>query len=137
MPKRHGMGKSKIVRVRADLTTPRPHKTARSPVPHDAEIERRAANDPDNPPLTAAQRASMHLLRDAPPKVLLSLRIDAHVLAAYRRSGKGWQTRMNEVLAAAVSTSEPSASTVVDDIEASARRTLALAQQLRQRGVQT
>ncbi len=137
MPKRHGMGKSKIVRVRADLTTPRPHKTARSPVPHDAEIERRAANDPDNPPLTAAQLASMHLLRDAPPKVLLSLRIDAHVLAAYRRSGKGWQTRMNEVLAAAVSTTEPSVSTVVDDIETSARRTLALAQQLRQRGVET
>ncbi len=137
MPKRHGMGKSRIVRVRADLTTPRPHKTARSPVPHDAEIERRAANDPDNPPLTAAQLASMHLLRDAPPKVLLSLRIDAHVLAAYRRSGKGWQTRMNEVLAAAVSTTEPSVSTVVDDIETSARRTLALAQQLRQRGVET
>ncbi len=137
MPKRHGMGKSKIVRVRAELATPRPRKAARNPVPNDAEIERRAANDPDNPPLTAAQLASMHLLRDAPPKVLLSLRIDAHVLAAYRRSGKGWQTRMNEVLAAAVSTSEPSVSTVVDDIEASARRTLALAQQLRQRGVQT
>jgi len=137
MPKRHGMGKSRIVRVRADPAKPQPRKIARHPVPGDAEIEHRAANDPDNPPLTAAQLASMHLLRDAPPKVLLSLRVDAHVLAAYRRSGKGWQTRMNEVLAAAVSTSEPSASTVVDDIEASARRTLALAQQLRQRGVQT
>ena len=134
MPKRHGMGKSRIVRVRADLATPRSRKTARDPVPSDAEIERRAANDPDNPPLTAAQLALMHLLRDAPPKVLLSLRVDAHVLAAYRRSGKGWQTRMNEVLAAAVTTSEPSVSTVVDDIEASARHTLALAQQLRQRG---
>ena len=134
MPKRHGMGKSRIVRVRVDLATPRSRKTARDPVPSDAEIERRAANDPDNPPLTAAQLALMHLLRDAPPKVLLSLRVDAHVLAAYRRSGKGWQTRMNEVLAAAVTTSEPSVSTVVDDIEASARHTLALAQQLRQRG---
>lgn len=135
MPKRHGMGKSKIVRVRAELATPRPRTTARSTAPSDAEIERRAANDPDNPPLTAAQLASMHLLRDTPPKVLLSLRVDANVLAAYRRSGKGWQTRMNEVLAAAVSTSDPSVSTVVDDIEASARRTLALAQQLRQRSV--
>lgn len=133
MPKRHGMGKSKIVRVRAGLTTPRSRKTARNTVPSDAEIERRAANDPDNPPLTAAQLASMHLLRDAPPKVLLSLRVDAEVLAAYRRSGKGWQTRMNEVLAAAVTMNEPGASTVLDDIEASARRTLALAQQLRQR----
>lgn len=134
MPKRHGMGKSRIGRVRADMATARPRKKGRKPVPSDAEIERRAANDPDNPPLTAAQLASMQRLRDAPPKVLLSLRIDAQVLAAYRRSGKGWQTRMNDVLAAAVTTSEPSVSTVVDDIEASARRTLALAQQLRQRG---
>ena len=137
MHKRHEAGKSKIVRVRADLATPRSRKTARktmrNAMPSDAAIEQRAANDPDNPPLTAAQLASMHRLRDAPPKVLLSLRVDAHVLAAYRRSGKGWQTRMNEVLAAAVTTSEPSVSTVVDDIEASARRTLALAQQLRQR----
>ncbi len=132
MHKRHGTGKSNIVRVRAEAATPRSRKTARNTVPSDAEIERRAANDPDNPPLTAVQLASMQLLRDAPPKVLLSLRIDANVLAAYRRSGKGWQTRMNEVLAAAVTTSASSVSTVVDDIEASARRTLALAQQLRQ-----
>ena len=134
MPKRHGMGKSKIVRVRADRATARPRNTARTTVPSDAEIERRSVSDPDNPTLTAAQLASMQLLRDAPPKVLFSLRIDAHVLAAYRRSGRGWQTRMNDVLAAAVTLSEPSVSTVVDDIEASARRTLALAQQLRQRG---
>lgn len=133
MHKRHGTGKSKIVRVRAELATPRSRKTARITRPSDAEIEHRAATDPENPPLTAAQLASMRLLRDAPPKVLLSLRVDAHVLAAYRRSGKGWQTRMNEVLAAAVTTSEPSVSTVVEDLEASARRMLALAQQLRQR----
>ena len=137
MPKRHGMDKSRIVRLRADQATPRSRNTARDAVPDDAELERRAANDPDNPPLTADQLASMHLLRDAPPKVLLSLRVDAHVLAASRRSGNGWQTRMNDVLAAAVTTSEPSVSTIVDDIEASARRTLALAQQLRQRGVDT
>ena len=137
MPKRHGMDKSRIVRLRADLATPRSRNTARDAVPDDAELERRAANDPDNPPLTADQLASMHLLRDAPPKVLLSLRVDAHVLAASRRSGNGWQTRMKDVLAAAVTTSEPSVSTIVDDIEASARRTLALAQQLRQRGVDT
>ena len=133
MPKRHGMGKSKIVRVRADTATARPRNTARNTVPSAAEIERRSVSDPDNPALTAAQLASMQLLRDAPPKVLFSLRIDAHVLAAYRRSGRGWQTRMNDVLAAAVTLSAPSVSTVITDIEASARRTLALAQQLRQR----
>jgi uncharacterized protein (DUF4415 family) len=133
MPKRHATGKSKIVRVRADMATARPRNTARHTIPSEAEIERRSADDPENPPLTAAQLASMQLLRDAPPKVLLSLRIDAHVLAAYRRSGKGWQTRMNEVLSAAVTLTEPSTSTVVAEIEAAARRTLALAQRLRQR----
>lgn len=134
MQKRPGMGKSKMVRVRVEAVAPRPRKPQQDALPSDAEIERRAESDPDNPPLTAEQLASMQRLRDAPPKVLLSLRIDAHVLAAYRRSGKGWQTRMNEVLAAAINTNAPSASTVLDDIEASARQLLTLAQQLRQRG---
>ncbi|HLW70473.1 MAG TPA: BrnA antitoxin family protein [Candidatus Binataceae bacterium] len=31
-------------------------------------------------------------------KVNQTLRMDADVLAAYRRAGKGWQTRINEVL---------------------------------------
>lgn len=131
--KRRVMRKPRIVRVRADMATSRPRDTARKPVPSDEEIQRLAANDPDNPPLTGAQLGSMQRLHDAPPKVLLSLRIDAHVLAAYRCGGKGWQTRMNEVLAAAVTTSEPGESTVVDELEASARRTLALARKLQQR----
>jgi uncharacterized protein (DUF4415 family) len=40
--------------------------------------------------------------RGRPPKedrkVNQTLRIDADVLAAYRQQGKGWQTRINEVL---------------------------------------
>lgn len=35
-------------------------------------------------------------------KLPVNLRIDARVLGAYKATGKGWQTRMNEVLAAAV-----------------------------------
>jgi len=31
-------------------------------------------------------------------KVNQTIRIDAEVLAAYRQQGKGWQTRINEVL---------------------------------------
>ncbi len=31
-------------------------------------------------------------------KVNQTLRMDADVLKAYRREGKGWQTRINEVL---------------------------------------
>ena len=35
-----------------------------------------------------------------PNKVLISLRISAEALAAYKRGGKGYQTRMAEILAA-------------------------------------
>jgi uncharacterized protein (DUF4415 family) len=36
--------------------------------------------------------------RKADRKVNQTLRMDADVLEAYRRAGKGWQTRINEVL---------------------------------------
>ena len=32
------------------------------------------------------------------PKQAVSLRLDADVLAAYRKTGEGWQTRINEDL---------------------------------------
>ncbi len=32
------------------------------------------------------------------PKVFTGIRLDAEVLAAFRATGKGWQTRMNEAL---------------------------------------
>lgn len=35
----------------------------------------------------------------APTKVLVSIRIEPDVLAAYRRSGKGWQARMHDAIA--------------------------------------
>jgi uncharacterized protein (DUF4415 family) len=77
--------------------------------------------DKDNPEWTAAEmkrarpaldvvnevfgkRASVELRRGRgrPPKedrkVNQTLRIDVEVLEAYRREGKGWQTRINEVL---------------------------------------
>jgi uncharacterized protein (DUF4415 family) len=34
----------------------------------------------------------------AAPKRAVSLRLDADVVAAFKRSGPGWQTRMNEAL---------------------------------------
>ncbi len=34
----------------------------------------------------------------ASPKVSQTLRIDAHILAAFKNTGPGWQTRMNEAL---------------------------------------
>ena len=38
----------------------------------------------------------------AHPKQAVKLRIDADVLSAFRKSGSGWQTRINETLRAAV-----------------------------------
>lgn len=34
----------------------------------------------------------------APTKTLVSLRLDADVLASYRKAGKGWQTKLNDDL---------------------------------------
>ena len=38
----------------------------------------------------------------APTKEMISLRVDRDVLAAYRATGAGWQSRMNAALKAAV-----------------------------------
>ena len=38
--------------------------------------------------------------RKASPKVNQTLRLDADVVEAYRRQGRGWQTRINTVLRA-------------------------------------
>jgi uncharacterized protein (DUF4415 family) len=71
----------------------------------------------DNPPLTQAQLRKMrpaaeivpeivaeHKRRAGRPKlenakVPVSLRLDPDVLDAYKRTGKGWQRRINETLA--------------------------------------
>ena len=36
--------------------------------------------------------------RTASPKVFTGIRLDADVLEAFRATGKGWQTRINDVL---------------------------------------
>jgi uncharacterized protein (DUF4415 family) len=38
--------------------------------------------------------------RKAAPKINQTLRLDADVVAAYRRQGRGWQTRINALLRA-------------------------------------
>jgi uncharacterized protein (DUF4415 family) len=46
------------------------------------------------------------------PKEAVKLRIDADVLAKFRESGPGWQTRINSILRAAVSAHAPRAKAV-------------------------
>mgnify|MGYP003591456564 FL=1 len=70
----------------------------------DAAINRGIAADPDTIELTAGMVAKMKPLarRGRPavddPKKPLTTRLDADVLAAIKATGKGWQTRLNEVL---------------------------------------
>lgn len=84
----------------------------------EARIQADIAADPDNPEITAEEFAHMRPAREALPpdlyaaltkprgrpksdnaKVLLTLRLDPQVVEAYKATGPGWQTRMNEVLA--------------------------------------
>jgi uncharacterized protein (DUF4415 family) len=80
-------------------------------VPTDAEdaaINRGIAADPDTVEITASLAAKLKPLRPRGrpavehPKAPITTRIDADVLAAIKHSGKGWQTRLNEVLREAV-----------------------------------
>jgi len=78
--------------------------------------KKRRVSDPDNPPLTKAFFAKARPMAEvfpeivaSPPKIgrprvekpkaLISLRIDQDVLAAYRRTGAGWQKLAQAALA--------------------------------------
>lgn len=77
--------------------------------------------DPDNPPLTRAQLAKFRPAREVvphiveaylrrrgrpphgdAPKVQVTLRLDEGVIAHFKSTGEGWQTRINETLAKAI-----------------------------------
>jgi len=85
----------------------------------DAAVRAAANSDPDNPEWTAkdfrrarwltdvkpefAEAASQ--LRGRPrlerPKVQVTLRLDAEVIESFRSEGRGWQSRINDVLSRA------------------------------------
>ena len=78
----------------------------------DAAIAAGIAQDPDTLEITAAVAAAMQPLRRLgrpaleQPKVPMTMRVDADVLAAIKASGAGWQTRVNQVLRDAVRTGQ-------------------------------
>jgi uncharacterized protein (DUF4415 family) len=76
------------------------------------ELDRLLADDldevDDNPPATAAQIAAARPGKRRPgergpgrkpAKVMVALRLDPDTAEAWRASGPGWQTRVNELLA--------------------------------------
>ncbi len=80
--------------------------------------QRRHSRVKDDAPLSAAELRTARPARDAVPhiveavrrrgrprgesKALVTLRLDKDVIAALRAGGEGWQTRINELLRAAV-----------------------------------
>jgi len=75
----------------------------RVPTPSDDRAIRKAAKaDPDAQPLSDAQLKAMVPLRGRPKsatrKTLVSVRYSPEVLAFFRSTGEGWQSRMDGVL---------------------------------------
>ncbi len=70
----------------------------------DAAITAAALSDPDALPLTDAQLMQLKPLRPrgrplgSGSKVQMTVRFDADVIEAFKGSGDGWQTKMNNAL---------------------------------------
>ena len=80
----------------------------------EAEIQRQIAEDPDDPahwegtapsrpvievmPHLVERHRPEHFKRKAPTKEKVTVRLDADILAHFRSTGRGWQTRLNEAL---------------------------------------
>ncbi|WP_413468451.1 BrnA antitoxin family protein [Mesorhizobium muleiense] len=61
----------------------------------DAAITRAARTDPDAQPNLAAKRGRP---RSEHAKVAILLRLDPDIVESFKKSGAGWQTRMNAAL---------------------------------------
>jgi uncharacterized protein (DUF4415 family) len=70
----------------------------------DADITAAAMSDPDNQPLTAAELTPFKRLpghrgtQKSSTKIAVTIRYNSEVVEAFRATGKGWQTRMNDAL---------------------------------------
>ena len=67
----------------------------------DAVITTAAFSDSDALPMTDEQLAQLRPLRGRPRginKVHMSIRFDIEVIEAFKTTGTGWQTRINDVL---------------------------------------
>jgi len=97
---------SKVTKAARPAKRPAARVAIRMPtVKEDKAITAAARADPDAQPLTPKQLKAMVPLRSlrgrpksASPKQLVSVRYSAEVLAYFKSTGEGWQSRMDGVL---------------------------------------
>ena len=70
------------------------------------EIERNAAEDPDNPPMTEEDWKNARVVWPQ-GKAPVTLRLDKDIIAWFKHRGRGYQTRINAVLRAFVEAQKP------------------------------
>ena len=70
------------------------------------EIERNAADDPDNPPWTDEDWANARVVWPQ-GKAPVTVRLDKDIIAWFKLRGRGYQTRINAVLRAFVEAQKP------------------------------
>ena len=70
------------------------------------EIERNAAEDPDNPPWTEEEWARARVVWPQ-GKAPVTLRLDKDIIAWFKHQGRGYQTRINAVLRGFVEAQKP------------------------------
>lgn len=72
-------------------------------IPHEKDFVWDGINEDDRPLTEPKLQTGLALARSrgrprGSDKTQIALRVDNHVLAAFKATGKGWQTRMNEAL---------------------------------------
>ncbi len=70
------------------------------------EIDRAAAEDPDNPPMTEEDWKNARVVWPQ-GKTPVTLRLDKDIIAWFKVRGRGYQTRINAVLRAFVEAQKP------------------------------
>jgi uncharacterized protein (DUF4415 family) len=89
----------------------------------DDDIARAVADDPDAPPLDIDWTKARLVL--PPGKDVITLRLDRDVLDWFRAQGKGYQTRINQVLRAFYEARRNQSADAVDGVTADASAALA------------
>jgi uncharacterized protein (DUF4415 family) len=102
------MGEERITRVTPAQARKMKDLTdwARFDAMTEEEIERNAAEDPDNPPWTEEEWARARVVWPQ-GKAPVTLRLDRDIIAWFKARGRGYQTRINAVLRAFVEAQKP------------------------------